>query len=223
MSESSPAPHQHAPESTWGQETDVHLLEFVHVMRRLRVDCEWKATQTHRSLGRYLLEETHELLEALDLSESDPDDDLLREELGDVLLQVIFHATIAEQRGAFTLGDVAQAVTTKMIRRNQHVFGTAPDEDLSAAEITERWEQVKAQEKARTEVTDGLAPTLPGLLYADKVIDRAARAGTPVQVVADSPDLGERLLALVAEAHDAGVDPEQALRDTVRRHLEGRG
>lgn len=189
-------------------------------MRRLRVECDWKRSQTHRSLARYLLEETHELVEALDLSETAPDDDLLREELGDVLLQVIFHATIAEERGAFTLGDVAAEVSEKMIRRNPHVFARAEGTSPTAAEITESWEQIKAVEKNRDQLDDGLAPTLPALLHADKVLDRAARAGTPIVPDADSADLGQRLLALVAEARAEGLDPEQLLRDTVRRELD---
>lgn len=191
-------------------------------MRELRVGCDWKRGQTHRSLARYLLEETHELVEALDSFDTDDtggDDALLREELGDVLLQVVFHATIAEQRGAFTLGDVAAEVTQKMIRRNPHVFAADADSATSAEEITQVWEEIKATEKQRASVEDGLAPTLPALLHADKVIDRSLRAGTPLVTDATSADLGERLLALVAEAHAAGVDPEQLLRDTVRAHL----
>ncbi len=106
-----------------------------------------------------------------------------------------------------------------MVRRNPHVFGTQRAGELTPGEVNELWESVKASEKQRDSVTDGLPPGLPALLYADKVLDRLARAGDPV-AVAESPDLGERLLALVAEARDDGVDPEQALRDAVRRRLE---
>ncbi len=195
---------------------------FVEVMRRLREECDWKRSQTHRSLTRYLLEETHELIEALDTFAgplNEGDDVLLREELGDVLLQVVFHAVIAEERGAFTMEDVAAEVTAKMVRRNPHVFASAGGTAPSAAEVTEAWERIKATEKGRGSVLDGLAPTLPALLYADKVVDRAERAGTPVVVDPGSADLGARLLALVAEAHRNGIDPEQALRDTVRAHV----
>ena len=97
------------------------LLEFLEVMRRLRVECAWKSGQTHRSLARYLLEETHETLEAIDTGDAV----LLREELGDLLLQVYFHAVIAEQAGEFTLDDVASDITAKMRRRNPHVFADA--------------------------------------------------------------------------------------------------
>ncbi len=196
------------------------LLEFATVMRRLRADCAWKAAQTHRSLARYLLEETHETLEALDSG----DTEALREELGDLLLQVFLHGVIAEEAGDFTIDDVARDVTAKMIRRNPHVFG--PDSDdaagLTPAEVNDLWESAKAREKDRT-ITDGLPPGLPALLYADKVVDRLARAGRPVDLIdaEGSTDLGDRLLALVAEAHDAGEDPEQALRDAVRRLLGG--
>jgi XTP/dITP diphosphohydrolase len=186
------------------------LLEFLAVMRRLRAECPWKAEQTHRSLARYLLEETHETLEAIDTGDLDH----LREELGDLLLQIYFHAVIAEETGAFTLDDVARGITEKMVRRNPHVFGDAgPTGDATA--VNEAWEAIKATEKSRTEVTDGLPPTLPALLYADKVLDRLARAGAAPPPTGD--DLGDRLLALVAEARETGTDPEQALRDAVRR------
>lgn len=196
------------------------LVEFVEVMRRLRAECPWKAEQTHRSLARYLLEETHETLEALDTG----DDEHLREELGDLLLQVYFHAAIAEERGAWTIDDVAAGIIAKMRRRNPHVFGDADPAGLTAAEVNDAWQVAKASEKAsRTSLTDGLPPGLPALLYAEKVLDRLARATpdpAPAPVAADAgADLGDRLLALVAEAHAAGVDPEQALRDAVRRRL----
>ncbi|MBZ5739750.1 MazG family protein [Nocardioides mangrovi] len=196
------------------------LLEFLEVMRRLRAECSWKAGQTHRSLARYLLEETHETLEAIDTG----DGELLREELGDLLLQVYFHAVIAEEAGEFTLDDVAADITAKMHRRNPHVFAPEGGQRAEAgtpAEINEVWESIKAQEKRRTSVTEGLPDTLPALLYADKVVDRLERAGADVE-----PDdsLGGRLLALVREARAEGVDPEQTLRDAVRRlHREAEG
>ena len=209
------------------------LLEFRAVMRRLRAECGWKREQTHRSLARYLVEELHETLEALDAWQdagqaTDADAEHLCEELGDLLLQVYFHAVVAEEAGSFTLDDVARGITEKMRRRNPHVFAPegaprAPAGD--AAAINDVWQQIKAQEKARESVTDGLPPTLPALLYADKVVDRLAREGAPVEpagtgtVESESVQsvLGDRLLALVVEAHAAGVDPEQALRDAVRR------
>jgi XTP/dITP diphosphohydrolase len=193
------------------------LLEFLEVMRRLRAECAWKGEQTHRSLARYLLEETHETLEAIDTGDAAH----LREELGDLLLQVYFHAVIAEETGEFTIDDVAADVTEKMHRRNPHVFADAAGGTpslLDAGEINEAWEAIKATEKQRDAVTDGIPPTLPALLYADKVLDRLTRAGgAPTAPVGG--DLGDRLLAIVAEARESGVDPEQALRDAVRRLL----
>jgi XTP/dITP diphosphohydrolase len=195
--------------------SDDAVLEFAAVMRRLRAECPWKAAQTHRSLARYLIEETQETVEALDTGDAEH----LREELGDLLLQVFLHTAIAEEAGNFTLGDVAADATAKMVRRNPHVFGAdASAAGLTPAEVNEEWERRKAVEKpARTSVLDGLPPGLPALLLADKVLDRLARAGADAPL-ADAPDdLGSRLLGLVAEARAEGVDPEQALRDAVRR------
>ena len=197
--------------------------EFVAVMRRLRTECAWKREQTHRSLVRYLLEETYETVEAIDDGEASGDFTHLAEELGDLLLQVVFHAVIAEERGDFDLDTVARGITAKMRRRNPHVFG--PDAggvsngDLDAAAVNDLWQQAKRSEKPGRAVTDGIPVALPALLYADKVLDRLERADRLVDVDAGSSDIGERLLAVVAEARAAGVDPEQALRDAVRARL----
>lgn len=194
------------------------LVDLAEVMARLRAECAWKAAQTHRSLARYLLEETHETLEAIDTGDTAH----LREELGDLLLQVYFHAVIAGEHGRFDIDDVAGDLIEKLVRRNPHVFAGTPGPAEPEA-INEAWEAIKATEKARTSVLDGLPPTLPALLLADKLLDRADRAGRPVGPEADdtergATEIGERLLAVVAEARAAGVDPEQALRDVVRRH-----
>jgi XTP/dITP diphosphohydrolase len=199
---------------------DEAVLEFLRVMRRLRAECPWKAAQTHRSLARYLLEETHETLEALDTGDAEH----LREELGDLLLQVFLHTAIAEEDGDFTTADVARDITEKMYRRNPHVFGDEAGADLDPAAVNELWEARKADEKQRDSVTDGLAPGLPALLYADKVLDRLGRSSarsvrSALDDRAQDPDLGDRLLALVVEARAEGTDPEQALRDAVRRLL----
>lgn len=205
------------------------LVEFLEVMRRLRAECPWKSGQTHRSLERYLLEETHETIEAIETGDATGDWGPLQEELGDLLLQVYFHAVIAEERGAFTIDDVARDITAKMHRRNPHVFGD-PDADhpRDAAGVNEAWEAIKATEKQRDSITDGLPATLPALLYAAKVLERggARPIGLDPAAEKDPSDrrrIGERLLALVAEAVDAGVDPEQALRDAVRGSLPGPG
>lgn len=198
------------------------LVELAGVMARLRAECAWKAGQTHRSLARYLLEETHETLEAIDTG----DPEHLREELGDLLLQVFFHAqiaseSVASESEAFDIDDVAGDLVEKMVRRNPHVFSAAQgDGPTDPAAINEAWEAIKAQEKKRTSVFDGLPPTLPALLLADKVLDRLIRQGivpaAPEPVDAEE-QIGDELLALVARARAEGVDPEQALRDAVRR------
>jgi XTP/dITP diphosphohydrolase len=202
------------------------LLEFLAVMRRLRAECPWKREQTHRSLARYLLEETHETLEAIDTGDATGDWDHLREELGDLLLQVYFHAVIAEESGAFTIDEVAQGITEKMHRRNPHVFGPATDDGpQDAAAVNKVWQAIKDRDKPRSSVTDGLPDTLPALLYAAKVVERSETAtGGGIRLQTSGEDdrsdrrrIGDRLLALVAEAVEDGIDPEQALRDAVRR------
>jgi XTP/dITP diphosphohydrolase len=211
-----------------------HLVEFVAVMRRLRAECPWKAEQTHRSLARYLLEETHETLEAIETGDAEH----LREELGDLLLQVYFHAEIASEAGQFTIDDVAAGLTEKMVRRNPHVFAstlTNAESDLTSAQVNDQWQRAKADEKQRSSVTDGLPPGLPALLYADKVLDRLSRLERPDgrsalemagverpsgRSSSQADEVGERLLDLVREARASGVDPEQALRDAVRREID---
>ncbi|HET8559413.1 MAG TPA: MazG family protein [Marmoricola sp.] len=193
------------------------LIELVEIMARLRRECSWKAAQTHRSLARYLLEESYEVLEALDTGDAAH----LREELGDLLLQVYFHAEIAAEGGLFDIEDVAADLAAKLVRRNPHVFGDvrpADPAELSPTEVDATWQAIKQAEKQRTDLLEGIPATLPALLRATKVLDRLEQAGQPVAVDPGSADLGERLLALVAEARLAGVDAEQTLRDAVRRH-----
>ncbi|HEX7717712.1 MAG TPA: MazG family protein [Marmoricola sp.] len=189
------------------------LLELVGVMARLRRECAWKAGQTHTSLARYLLEETYETLEAIEAG----DDDHLREELGDLLLQILFHAVIAEEQGRFDIDDVAADLVVKLRRRNPHVFDPATSDAADPVAINEQWERIKAEEKQRAGVMEGVPEELPALLRAVKALDRLERAGTPVTVDTSSADLGDRLLALAAEARDEDIDPEQALRAAVRR------
>jgi len=201
------------------------LLEFLAVMRRLRAECPWKREQTHRSLARYLLEETHETLEAIDTGDATGDWDHLREELGDLLLQVYFHAVVAEEAGEFTIDDVARGITEKMHRRNPHVFGPPTDgPPLDAAAVDEVWQAIKEQDKPRSGLADGLPDTLPALLYATKVLERSESTSVAIRLRPAAEEdtsgrrrIGDRLLALVAEAVDEGIDAEQALRDAVRR------
>ena len=185
------------------------VLDLVTVMDRLRTDCPWDREQTHASLARYLLEETHEVLEAIDTG----DRQHLREELGDLLLQVCFHARVAAEAGAdgFTIDDVADGIVDKLVHRHPHVFDGLQVAD--ADEVDRNWEALKAAEKGRASVLDGIPLALPALALADKVLGRAARAGVEATPGAG---LGDRLLTLVGEARAAGVDPEQALRGSVR-------
>jgi XTP/dITP diphosphohydrolase len=195
------------------------LTELVEVMARLRRECAWKAGQTHESLARYLLEETYETLEAIEAG----DDAHLREELGDLLLQILFHAVIAEEQGKFDIDDVAADLVVKLRRRNPHVFdpgsSTVPAGSSSetAEAINDQWERIKADEKQRSGLMDGVPEELPALLRAVKALDRLERAGPVPTVADDSADLGDRLLLLAAEGRATGVDPEQALRAAVRR------
>ncbi len=192
------------------------LVRAVEVMDRLRSPggCPWDAAQTHGSLARYLLEETYELLEAIDTG----DPALLREELGDVLLQVLFHARLAEELPAdqkFSIEDVAGDLVAKLIRRHPHVFGDGEVADPAA--VNERWEAAKAAEKGRTSAVDGVPVAQPALALSAKLVARAVRAG--VDVASDSGDeIGERLFAVVRDAVAAGVDPEGALRRTTSRY-----
>ena len=189
------------------------LLDLVTVMDRLRSHCPWDREQTHRSLARYLLEETYETLEAIETG----DVDHLREELGDLLLQVMFHARIAAEsiEQGFTIDDVAGGIVDKLVHRHPHVF--AGVEVAGVDEVEANWESLKAAEKDRASVLEGVPLALPALALADKVLGKAAKVGV-------QPDrgsgLGDRLLELVVEARSTGVDPEQALRDAVRRIVE---
>jgi len=198
------------------------LLDLVTVMDELRRSCPWDQEQTHESLARYLLEEAYETLEAIEAR----DHTHLREELGDLLLQVYFHARIAAESapedGGFTIDDVAGDIVDKLVSRHPHVFGGVDVAD--AAEVEANWEQLKAAEKGRSSVLEGVPMAMPALALADKVVAKAAKVGVAPEPVPVAPDPGEtlggRLLALVVEARAAGVDPEQALRTAVRRLAE---
>ena len=181
------------------------FVELVAVMDRLRRECAWTQEQTHASLARYLLEEAHETLDALESGDSEH----LRDELGDLLMQVVFHARIAEEGyagsgGGWDVDVVARAITAKLVRRNPHVFGEGTAR--TPEEIDAAWQAVKATEEPRSSVHDGIPSTLPALARADKVLKRL---GDPA---VEGDDLGSRLLALVAEARAQGVDAEAALR-----------
>ncbi len=188
------------------------LERLVDVMARLRHECPWDAQQTHRSLVQYLVEEAAETVEAIEIG----DQDHLREELGDLLLQVIFHAEIAsEQAEGFTVEDVARGIADKLISRHPYVFATA----AVPADLHYTWEQRKAVEKGRTSALQGIPEQLSALARANKIISRA-RSRRVALALADDPttaeEVGSQILALAARAQAAGIDPEQALRDAVR-------
>lgn len=195
------------------------LEDAVEVMRRLRAPggCPWDAEQTHASLVPYAIEEVHELVEAV---EAGTDDDV-REELGDVLLQVLFHAEIARQDGRFDIDDVAAGLAAKLRSRHPHVF--ADTEVDGASDVVANWDALKRAEKPHREsALDGIPPTLPALALADKTLRRAQRAGLAAPVSASDADpateaeLGEALLAIVERAGARGLDAERALRGAVR-------
>ncbi len=185
-----------------------HVLDLVHVMDRLRRECPWTQQRTHEDLAKYLLEETYETLEAIE----DGDRDHLREELGDLLMQVVFHARVAAESAGWDLDDVADGIAAKLVSRNPHVFGDVTVS--SVEEIDANWEAIKATQKQRTRPDEGVPRTLPALAYADSLL---GRLGDPA-VTGD--DLGSRLLALVAEARAAGQDAEGLLRARVRALLD---
>jgi XTP/dITP diphosphohydrolase len=192
------------------------LIELVTMMDVLRRNCPWDSEQTHRSLARYLLEETYETLEAIELG----DPDALLEELGDVLLQVLFHSRIAAEAdpgaGRFDIDDVAFRLRDKLVARHPHVFAsdTPGGAARSADEVRVRWEEIKAEEKSRSSVLDGIPMGMPGLALADKLVGRAQSVRVDVgQVAVEAWGIGGQLLQLVTRARAAGVDPEQAMRD----------
>ncbi|GGZ48932.1 nucleoside triphosphate pyrophosphohydrolase [Streptomyces subrutilus] len=213
------------------------LLDLVQVMDRIRRECPWSSRQTHRGLAKYGIEEAYELVEAIE----DGTRAELREELGDVLLQVVFHARIAEEfradaaddtdagdeaddgddggsgEGAFSIDDVAATLVEKLVRRHPHVFGDA--EAHTPDEVKAHWLRTKAVEKQRASVTDGVPLGQPGLALAAKLAGRVRTAGLPVEPPRGE-GVGYELLALAARAEAAGTDPETALRAAARAYRD---
>jgi XTP/dITP diphosphohydrolase len=188
------------------------LERLISVMARLRQECPWDAQQTHRSLVQYLIEEAAETIEAIEVA----DQDHLQEELGDLLLQVIFHAQIAsEQACGFTVEEVARGIADKLISRHPYVFANAEvpvDQHYT-------WEQRKATEKGRTSALQGIPEQLSALARVNKIISRARSHRLEIALPDDpttAEEVGAQMLALAARAQAAGIDPEQALRDAVR-------
>lgn len=212
-----------------------HLLDVVGVMDRLRTSCPWDREQTHDSLTPYLLEEAYEAVETVESG----DLTALREELGDVLLQVAFHARIAAERppeeGGYTIDDVADTLVAKLIRRHPHVFGSVSAS--SAGDVAVNWEEIKKAERAQRSaalgaeapsVLDGVPFGQSALSLAAQLQRRAERAGFAESALSAGPssgssagdELGDELMRVVARARSAGIDPEMQLRETARRFAE---
>jgi XTP/dITP diphosphohydrolase len=206
------------------------VLDLVAVLDRLRSPggCPWDARQTHRSLVEYLVEEAYETVEAIELDDRAG----LREELGDLLLQVVFHARIAEEDAddPWTIDDVADGIVEKLIARHPHVFGEATAE--TAEQVEANWHALKAKEKGRESVTDGIPSALPALVHAGKVLSRSAgladrlptlpateAAADIMSTVSDEEAFGDLLLALVALGRERGLDAETAARGAARRRI----
>ena len=201
------------------------LAELVEVMDTLRVNCPWDARQTHASLAPHLLEETYEALDAL----AAEDQAAFREELGDVLLQVVFHARIAQDRTdgtGYTIDEVAAGIIDKLKRRHPHVFGDV--EVAGPDEVKRNWDAIKAAERAAraggpVSALDGVPMSQPALSLAAQLLRRAQRAGAPAELTAQAEGgsaLGRELLALVARAQAEGLDPELELRAAARAYAD---
>jgi XTP/dITP diphosphohydrolase len=197
------------------------LERLTEVMDRLRSPggCPWDAEQTHASLLKYLLEESYEFIDTVDSDDREG----MREELGDVLLQVYFHSRIAEDHPTdpFSIEDVAKGIADKLIRRHPHVF-----EDLQVSgmeEVIDNWEAIKAKEKGRTSAIDGVALAQPALPLLNKLLYRAEKYGVDVAIdkfvtgeKATQESVGKALAAVIAWAHANEIDPENALRHQAR-------
>jgi XTP/dITP diphosphohydrolase len=192
------------------------LGRAAQTMDRLRSPggCPWDAEQTHASLAPYLLEEAYETLDAIESG----DVTALREELGDLLLQVLFHARLAEEEEpGFNIGDVSDDLVAKLVRRHPHVFAEVSAD--SAEQVAANWDEIKKAEKQRDSATDGIALGQPALSLTEKLIGRSRLAGLDVPPPAGD-GIGERLFAVVAEAVAQGVDAELALREVSRRYRD---
>lgn len=192
------------------------LARLREVMDTLRVKCPWDAKQTHASLLTYLIEETAEVVDAVEAG----DDADLKEELGDLLLQVFFHSKIAEEQGRFNVDDVAAGIADKLIRRHPYVYaGECPPSELDGS-----WEQRKAAEKGRSSSLDGIPESLSSLARTQKVVTRARAHKVAIDLPEEpitAEEVGHQIQALVARAQASGVDPDAAVRQALR-DLENR-
>ncbi|MGW7412525.1 nucleoside triphosphate pyrophosphohydrolase [Streptomyces sp. NPDC054863] len=202
------------------------LLDLVDVMDRIRRECPWSSQQTHEGLAKYGIEEAYELVEAIEAGDRTE----LREELGDVLLQVVFHARIAQEAtgeegedgeagdAPFSIDDVAATLIEKLIHRHPHVFGDETAE--TPADVKATWLRTKAVEKQRDSVTEGIPLSQPALALAAKLSSRVRSAGLDVPLPAGDAGIGHQLLALAARSEADGVDPETALRAASRAYRD---
>jgi uncharacterized protein YabN with tetrapyrrole methylase and pyrophosphatase domain len=188
------------------------LLELDAITRRLRRDCPWDREQDERSIVPHTVEEAYELADAARLG----DDERMVDELGDVLFQVYFLALLLEERGKGDLAAVADHCREKLIRRHPHVFGEREAE--TAGDVVRNWQEIKRHQEQGGEIFGHLPETLPSTIYAKKVLKRARSAGHEWEGPGDDP--GDRLLAAVREAVEAGVDPELCLRAAAERYRE---
>jgi len=229
-----------------GHPVGAEYVRFHQLARTLREQCPWDIEQTHHSLIPHLIEETYEVVDAIGgLSPEDSStDDHLIEELGDLLYQIEFHATIAEQEGRFTIADVARGIHDKLVRRHPHVFAPAPDSATDTAGVLANWEEIKKAEKGRTSIFDGIPAGLPALAYARKLQSKASKMGfdwpdrhgplakiaeetaeVEAAVAAGDPaatadEVGDLLFSVVNLARHLDVDPESALRFAATRFLQ---
>jgi XTP/dITP diphosphohydrolase len=204
------------------------LIELMEILRS-KDGCAWDNEQTHQSLIEYLLEESFEFAEAVESG----DRKAIREELGDVLFQVIFHSRIAQEDklDPFNIDDVANVVTNKLMKRHPHIFGDTGD--LTKEEVEANWEQIKQKEKGRSSITDGVPIAMPALMHADKLITRVKSVDNKIAQVAKSTqveslsqelqkeeEVGQFLLSFVAMCNEKGIDSESALRKAISKYRE---
>ncbi len=202
------------------------LIELMEILRS-KDGCAWDNEQTHQSLIEYLFEESFEFAEAVESG----DRQAIREELGDVLLQVVFHSRIAQEDNLdpFNIDDVANVITNKLMKRHPHIFGEIGE--LSAEEVEANWEQIKRKEKGRTSITDGVPVAMPALMHADKLITRVKSADKKIAQVAKSTqveslvqelqkeeEVGQFLLSFVAMCNEKDIDAEAALRKAISNY-----
>jgi len=218
-------------------QTVSELQRLMEIMAHLRgpEGCPWDQEQTHETLTRCLVEEVSETLEAID----EKDMELLEEELGDLLLQVVFHAQIAKENGNFDMEDIARGISDKLVRRHPHVFGDEKGTIDQADQVVDRWEQVKAEEKKQkgesgdnSSIFKKLPPRLPALLFAYDIYKRAEKANVHTKMTLtekkidllsqdlDEEKAGRALFELVAACRKSGLDPEASLRSFASKQMK---